>query len=218
MDEFTRLRAALPAPRDHQRLLLGIVGAPGSGKSFVANMLAAALSPRGRTPAPVIEMDGFHLSNEQLDLLGLRAQKGAPASFDVEGLNCLLHRVRERGNSSVFAPAYDRALHEPVAARVRVDPADELAIVEGNYLLLPEGQWVACADALDLTVYLDVEDALRRERLMARHVAHGRTRVEALAWIDAVDDPNARRIAATRDRATMRIDGEALVAAIRAAR
>jgi pantothenate kinase len=46
-----------------------------------------------------------------------------------------------------------------------------------------------------------VDDALRRERLLARHMRFGRERQDALNWIEQTDEPNARRIAATRGRA-----------------
>ena len=53
---------------------------------------------------------------------------------------------------------------------------------------------------LDASARLIV-DALRRERLVARHMRHGRDAAAALAWVEHTDEPNARRIAATRPRA-----------------
>ncbi len=50
-----------------------------------------------------------------------------------------------------------------------------LVVVEGNYLLHDDGAWAGVAPLLDDIWYLDLDDAVRVERLVARHVAHGRT-------------------------------------------
>src|SRR5690606_2471025 len=83
----TRL-AALLAPGE--RRLLGLVGAPGAGKSTLAQALADALGPR----AQVVPMDGFHLANAELARLGRAERKGAPDTFDAAGYAALLRRLR----------------------------------------------------------------------------------------------------------------------------
>jgi pantothenate kinase len=60
---------------------------------------------------------------------------------------------------------------------------------------------------LDEAWYLEVDDALRQTRLLARHMQFGRTREDALAWITSTDEPNARRIAAVRHRADWTLHG-----------
>jgi len=54
---------------------------------------------------------------------------------------------------------------------------------------------------LDEAWFVDVDDTLRRERLLARHMRFGREREDALNWIDVTDEPNARLIVASRHRA-----------------
>ena len=76
-----------------------------------------------------------------------------------------------------------------------------LVITEGNYLLLDEGPWAAVRGLLDETWYVDGDEALRIERLVRRHRQFGRSEAAALAWVRDTDEPNARRIEATRDRA-----------------
>jgi hypothetical protein len=51
---------------------------------------------------------------------------------------------------------------------------------------------------------------VRRERLVARHIRFGKAPDAAAAWADTVDEPNARLIAATRSRADLVIDFDAL--------
>ncbi|MEJ8811517.1 nucleoside/nucleotide kinase family protein [Variovorax ureilyticus] len=182
-----------------QRRLLGLVGAPGSGKSTLAQALLAALSP-GR--AQVVPMDGFHLANVELRRLGRADRKGAPDTFDSAGYVALLRRLREqREEETVYAPEFRREIEEPIAGAIAVLPQTQLVITEGNYLLLREGPWAGAAPLLDEVWYVDVDDDLRRERLVRRHEQFGRSRDAALAWVAHTDEPNARRIAATQDRA-----------------
>jgi len=54
---------------------------------------------------------------------------------------------------------------------------------------------------LDRVLFLAPDDDVRRARLVARHVAFGKTPAEAEAWVARSDDPNAALIAATAARA-----------------
>lgn len=186
--------------------LLGITGSPGVGKSTLAAALAVRLGAR------VVPMDGFHYADVELRRRGLLARKGAPETFDAEGYAALLTRVRERrtGEAPVLAPAFERSLEQPLAGAVAVpgSAAQETGpvVTEGNYLLLDEPRWTAVRDRLDVVWHVVVDEPLRRERLLARHVAHGRTPSEAEAWVTAVDDPNAARVEAARDRADLVLD------------
>ena len=78
-----------------------------------------------------------------------------------------------------------------------------LVITEGNYLLLDDGPWRDVRPLLDEVWYVDVDDALRRERLVQRHMRFGRSLEAARDWVASTDEPNARRIALTRERADL---------------
>lgn len=180
------------------RVVVGICGAPGAGKSTFAADVVARLGARERAvEAVVVPMDGFHLSNAQLAAAGLAAVKGAPETFDVAGLVGVLEHVAARPVRRVLAPAYDRALHEPVANRVVVEPSCEVVLVEGNYLGLSSPEWQAAREHLDALWYVHVPWEVRRERLIARHVAGGRTAADASAWVDRVDLANSRLVEAS---------------------
>ena len=198
---------ALPAPavarvrtllEGGRRVILGLAGPPGAGKSTLAQSLQAAFPE----DACVVPMDGFHLANVELRRLGRAGRKGAPDTFDAAGYVALLTRLRAQPPGEiVYAPEFRREIEEPIAGAIPVDPARRLIITEGNYLLLADGPWAAVRPLLDESWYVDVDDALRRERLTRRHEQFGRDRAQAEAWAANTDEPNARLIEASRARA-----------------
>jgi pantothenate kinase len=179
--------------------LLGISGAPGAGKSTYAAALAA------QHGGVVVPMDGFHLADVELRRRGLLDRKGAPETFDAEGYAALLARVAA-AEHLVMAPAFDRAIAQPVAGALAVPPDAPLVVTEGNYLLLDEPRWRAVRDRLDAVWHVRVDEELRLERLVARHVEFGKTPEEARAWVERVDQPNAVLVEAAAHRADRVLD------------
>ena len=198
--EGMRARSARPGAR----LLVGLVGAPGAGKSTVAAELAAALPA-----AVVLPMDGFHLPQFRLVALGRRERMGAPDTFDVEGFVALLRALRDdrRSTEPLRAPSFDREVEEPVPDAIELGPGASTVIVEGNYLLHDGVGWPQAAPLFDLIVALRLDDGVRRERLIARHVAHGKTPADARAWVLGPDEVNARLIAPGLERADYSLSG-----------
>ena len=179
------------------RRILGLVGAPGAGKSTLAEALAKALGSR----AVVVPMDGYHLANVELARLGRAGRKGAEDTFDSAGYAALLARLRGADDEIVYAPEFRREIEEPIAGAIPVLPGHRLVITEGNYLLLDSGAWSRVRPLVDEVWYVEEDETVRRQRLVERHIRFGRTPEAAEAWVTATDDPNARRIAATRGRA-----------------
>lgn len=180
------------------RVLLGVAGAPGSGKSTFSACLAEALGPGS---ALVVPMDGFHLGNAIIDGTPLRQRKGAPDTFDVGGYVSLLRRLALRDEEVVYAPDFRRSIDEPVAASIAVPAAVPLIITEGNYLLADGPQWQQVRSQLDEVWFVDTPRELRLSRLVERHMLFGMDRAAAEAWATGSDEANARLIEATRLRA-----------------
>lgn len=197
-----RVGALAPPGR---RAILGITGPPGAGKSTLAARLAGALPAEG-VPARLVPMDGFHLADVALERLGARDRKGAVDTFDGFGYLALLQRARAGGAHAVYAPSFDRDLEQPLAGAIAIEPTDRLIITEGNYLLLGARPWTRIRDLLTEVWYCALPDDVRRQRLVARHVEFGKAPDAAAAWVDTVDEPNARLVAATRGRADLVID------------
>jgi len=103
----------------------------------------------------------------------------------------------------VYAPAFERDLEQPLAGAIPVPAAARLVVTEGNYLLLEQGRWPAVPPLLDEVWFCELDDAVRRARLVARHIAFGKAPAAAEAWVTTVDEPNAAVIEATRHRADL---------------
>ena len=182
------------------RRILGIAAPPGAGKSTLAEALARYFDAR----VQIVPMDGFHLANSELQRLGRHTRKGAADTFDGDGFVDLMRRIKSQpATEQIYAPEFRRELEEAIAGAIAVDAATPLVITEGNYLLLDEMPWRSLRAVLDEVWYLDVDERLRHQRLLMRHMRFGRSQQEALDWIAQTDEPNALRIAAQRHRADL---------------
>ena len=185
------------------RRLLGLCGPPAAGKSVLARTLVDGINLRlGTDTAAYLPLDGFHLSNRQLERLGLTDRKGSPPSFDVYGYNALLRRVGAdpAPGHDVYAPDYDRELHEPVAARHVIRADVRLVVTEGNYLGLDAPGWREAAELLDELWYVDTPDELRERRLRERHLGNGSSAERTRARVEGNDRPNGELVKASRGR------------------
>nr|WP_232491101.1 nucleoside/nucleotide kinase family protein [Mycobacterium dioxanotrophicus] len=182
--------------------VVGITGPPGAGKTTLAEALvAAAAAQLGHAAVVHVPMDGFHLADVELRRLGRLARKGAPDTFDAAGYAALLQRIRLPRAEVVYAPAFERDLEQPIAGAIGVGPEVRVVVTEGNYLLLDTTQWRAVAAEIDEIWYCTVDDAVRVRRLVDRHIRFGKPADAARRWVQEVDEPNARLVAATASRA-----------------
>lgn len=196
-----RLRLA-----DGSRLLLGVAGAPGAGKSTFSASLADFFGPGA---ALVVPMDGFHLGNAVIDGTPLRQRKGAPDTFDVDGYVSALQRLHHEPERTLFVPGFERDLEQPIAAAIALPPTARFVVTEGNYLLLDDPAWTPVTELIDEAWFCALDDTSRRERLIDRHVTAGRDRGYATTWVDRSDESNARLVGPTAVAANVvLVDGE----------
>ncbi len=186
------------------RALIAVVGAPASGKSHLAAELAAELNAHAPGSAVVVAMDGFHLPNRVLAERGLLPRKGAPETFDIEGLSRSLGAIRAPGTAHLV-PVFDRAADEPDPEGAAIPATARHLIVEGNYLLLTRPGWRDLFPLFDLTIRLAVPEATLRARLAARWADLPAD--EAARKIEENDLPNGRLLRAENRAADLVIAG-----------
>jgi len=189
--------------KSNKRIVIGIVGKPGAGKSTLTSQLISNLP---KDSAVLIPMDGYHLSNKQLAKLGISDRKGAFDTFDSDGFVKLLKSVNRESEKDIYFPVFYREIEESYAADGVVPANTKLVITEGNYLLLDQGGWESVREELDEVWYIEVDDRLRLDRLTKRHQSYGRNYEEAFAWASGSDEKNAELVAKTRDKADVIVE------------
>jgi len=206
-EELTNLYLPLLRTLDRQRLvqdtrvLAGLAGIPGSGKStFAATLKQLADCVLGEGHLAVVGMDGWHWANAVLDqrmirdeagnAIPLHQRKGGPDSFDVDALIQCLRALRD-AKGDVRLPIYDRKLHEPVSDVLSISAAVRFVLIEGNYLLNRTPPWDRVSEVLSPKLFLTCDAGVTRERTIARHIRGGMSAKAAAEKYGMNDRPNA---------------------------
>ena len=126
-----------------RRVIVGVVGLPGSGKTTLADALVASLlqwhaewtdhrtdrisdpdRPWIGSHVAHVPMDGFHLADVELNRLGCADRKGAPDTFDAAGYAALLQRLRHSRRRRVGASVrpHHRTTHRRQHSRPQTHP------------------------------------------------------------------------------------------------
>ncbi len=175
-----------------KRYIIGLAGAPGSGKTTFAAELCQALGAKSET-AVVVPMDGFHFDDVVLNARGHRARKGAHYTFDAPGFVHLIKRIKAR-ETDIAIPVFDRHMELSRAAADVIGANTRFIIVEGLYVLLKREPWDALKPLFDISIYLDVPKAELERRLTKRILEHGHDEAYAKNWIASNDMLNADEV------------------------
>ena len=180
---------------DSGRIMIAIAGPPGSGKSTLAAAVVKQLnaSSKSSSEAALLPMDGFHLGNDELDIRGLLERKGAPETFDVQGLLALLKNVKTT-NVDLRYPLFDRICDDVLADAGLLKASTSIVVVEGNYLLLDAPLWSEISALFDATVFLDPLLSTLEKRLIERWLNHGFSAQQASEKVHSNDLINAKLV------------------------
>ena len=150
-DDIRKRRAATPG-----RLVIGLSGAQGSGKSTVAARAVEQLNRSG-VAAAVLSLDDFYLTKAQRQALAraihpLLAVRGPPGTHDIAALGEVLLRLRQ--GEAATSPRFDKLADD------RASPACDRVIGPAQVVLL-EGWCVGAEPAAteDLDRPLNVLEA-----------------------------------------------------------
>ena len=199
LDQALNRAKELAADSD-KRIIIGIIGKPGAGKSTLSSHLMKNL-PKETTA--LVPMDGYHLSNLQLKKLGRADRKGAPDTFDATGFVNLLKRISTDTSNDIYFPIFHREIEESIAAEGVVTKETKFVITEGNYLLHNQDGWQEVAPVLTESWYVQVDDKLRLERLVNRHIKYGKEPKFAHDWAHGTDERNAQLVEGTKPRSSV---------------
>ncbi|MBI1337064.1 MAG: nucleoside/nucleotide kinase family protein [Phycisphaera sp.] len=178
------------------RYIVGIAGIPGAGKTTLAHRLYAHIVGRDTELCRVVSMDGFHFTNHRLEMEGLTPYKGAPQTFDAHAYTGFLYALHD-ATRTFHAPIYDRNTHDPVIGLDKdctIGPRCRIIITEGNYLLLDQEPWSDLEEILHECWLLETPEETAKKRLIARHIAGGRTQHSAEEHYANVDAQNTRLV------------------------
>lgn len=117
-----------------RRVMIAIAGAPGSGKSTIAECVVDALNAGEGVSAALFPMDGFHYDDAVLEEMKRRPFKGAIDTFDAHGLRHMLERLKANEDDVVAVPVFDRAIEIARAGGRLIPQSVDIIVCEGSYL------------------------------------------------------------------------------------
>ncbi len=198
IDDNAREIAALALRRsagaNGRRVMIAIAGAPGSGKSAIAERVVDVLNAGEGVSAALFPMDGFHYDDAVLEEMKRRPFKGAIDTFDAHGLRHMLGRLKANEDDIVAVPVFDRAIEIARAGGRLIPQSVDIIVCEGNYLLAGQSPWDRLKPIFDLTVFVDVGEDDLRNRLRERWRSFGLAEDEINRKVEENDLPNGRFI------------------------
>lgn len=158
-----------------ERLIVGIAGRPGSGKTNLADVIANTIRSNNDVGVAVMPMDGYHLYREELSRLPnpeyAFSRRGAHWTFNPEKLYNDLVRIRTGRGEDIRVPSFDHALKDPKENDILIPADAQIILVEGNYLFYTaQLAWKKVSEMFQFKIFLQCNPLECTERLIQRHM------------------------------------------------
>ena len=115
-------------------------------------------------------------------------KQGAPFTFDAKAFTDFVNTLKFQPDLTLYGPTFDHSIKDPTPNGIEVAKDNRIIILEGNYVLLNEGEWLNCNKHLDKRLWVDVNEETAKARLIMRHVKSGICKNEEEALIRVNDN------------------------------
>ncbi|CAD6573675.1 MAG: hypothetical protein TREMPRED_000887 [Tremellales sp. Tagirdzhanova-0007] len=159
---------------------------------------------QGDQVAICVGLDGWHLTRAELDAFAdpveAHWRRGAPFTFDLSSYHAFLVQLRipllPHPPPGIPFPTFDHALKDPSPGPEPIRPQHRIVVIEGLYTLLDRDGWRECAEMMDVRVYIEVEAAVSRDRVIKRNFQAGivDSLEKCAERVDAVDMVNGEEV------------------------
>jgi pantothenate kinase len=191
--------------RNTPRVVIGIAGPTGAGKSVMAVLLKEIARQAGIPFGwESVTIDAYHYPNQFLlsHFSGGEPLKQVKGRFDTYDVPALVRDLKAfAAGENVSFPVYSRKLHDPVKNSIVVEAKNVLLVVEGLWLLYDQSGWEAIGPLLDFTFFIDSDKAKTQAPVIKRHMTGGRTFEDAARYYERVDGRNSDLVLTTKHKA-----------------
>jgi len=177
---------------ENKKILIGISGIPGSGKSTFAVVLNKYFNESNKEyfKSIIVPFDGFHKFQKDLNEEELKF-RGRIDTFDLKYFKKKLFELIEEGNSKeILFPSFQHELKDRLENDIKIHPNHNIIIIEGLYLFVNQ---LNVDKSFDIKIFLESETQIAMERVAIRNYNAGisNTLEESIKRVNFNDRINA---------------------------
>ncbi len=194
----------------NERIVVFLAAPPAVGKTTLAVFLEKLSQEKSEfCEIQHLSLDGFHhksnyLKEHKINYLGddiyLNDIKGMPETFDYDKFLMYLKKLK---SSNDKWPIYDRKSHDVIEEVVEI--TKDIVLIEGNWLLLDEERWNQLVKYCDLSIFIEANKTMLKERLVNRKLQGGLSYDAALDFYERSDKKNIQRVLKNRIKADINL-------------
>jgi len=158
-----------------ERVIVGISGRSGSGKTCLANVIANSILDRTNNGirVAVMPIDGYLLYRSELERMKdsehSPTRRGSYSTFNTEKLYNDLVRIKTSAKNGIDVkiPSFDHDLKDPIENDITIPENVQIVIVEGNYLFYTnDSAWSKVCELFNLKIFIECDPMECKERLV----------------------------------------------------